>query len=93
MVKESRISALCPEGEKIRVGYYSKQGEPLFFLTSPQRMVSGLAAQTGAFTLYAVGKGKAKKLGTGGYPAGPEAGFRTPAVCTRCPSQTERAGT
>lgn len=75
MVKESRVSALCPEGEKIRVGYYNKQGEPLFFLTSPQRMVSGLAAQTGAFTLYAVGKGKAKKLGTGGNPVELEAKY------------------
>ena len=75
MVKESRISALCPEGEKIRVSYYSREGEPLFFLTSPQRMVSGLAAQTGAFTLYAVGKGKAKKLGTGGNPVELEARF------------------
>lgn len=75
MVMESKISALCPEGEKIRVGYYSKQGEPLFFLTSPQRMVSGLAAQTGAFTLYAVGKGKAKKLGTGGNPVELEAKY------------------
>ena len=75
MVKESRISALCPEGEKIRVGYYSREGEPLFFLTSPQRMVSGLAAQTGAFTLYAVGKGKAKKLGTGGNPVELEARY------------------
>ena len=75
MVKESRISALCPEGEKIRVGYYSREGEPLFFLTSPQRMVSGLAAQTGAFTLYAVGKGKAKKLGKGGNPVELEAKY------------------
>ena len=75
MVKESRISALCPEGEKIRVGYYSREGEPLFFLTSPQRMVSGLAAQTGAFTLYTVGKGKAKKLGTGGNPVELEAKY------------------
>lgn len=77
MVKESRISALCPEGEKIRVSYYSREGEPLFFLTSPQRMVSGLAAQTGAFTLYAVGKGaaKAKKLGTGGNPVELEARY------------------
>ena len=75
MVMESKISALCPEGEKIRVSYYNKQGEPLFFLTSPQRMVSGLAAQTGAFTLYAVGKGKAKKLGTGGNPVELEAKY------------------
>ena len=75
MIKESRISALCPEGEKIRVGYYSREGEPLFFLTSPQRMVSGLAAQTGAFTLYAVGKGKAKKLGQGGNPVELEAKY------------------
>ena len=75
MVKESSISALCPEGEKIRVSYYSREGEPLFFLTSPQRMVSALAAQTGAFTLYAVGKGKAKKLGTGGNPVELEAKY------------------
>lgn len=75
MVKESKISALCPEGEKIRVSYYSREGEPLFFLTSPQRMVSVLAAQTGAFTLYAVGKGKAKKLGTGGNPVELEAKY------------------
>lgn len=71
------IAALCPKDEMIWVGYYSKTGEPLFFLTSPKKMTSTLAAQTGSFTLYAVTAGakgalKAKKLGQGVNPTEPE---------------------
>ena len=65
------LTALCPKEEKIRVGYYNKQEEPIFFLTSPARSTSSLAAQTGVFTLYEVipgSKPKAKKLGQGGNP-------------------------
>ena len=65
------LSTLCPREEKIRVGYYNKQEEPLFFLTSPAKSTSSLAAQAEAFTLYEVIAGtkpKAKKLGQGGNP-------------------------
>ena len=67
----TELTTLCPKDEKIRVGYYNKQEEPLFFLTSPARSSSSLAAETGAFTLYEVIPGtkpKAKKLGQGGNP-------------------------
>ena len=67
----TELTTLCPKDEKIRVGYYNKQEEPLFFLTSPARSSSTLAAQTEAFTLYEViagSKPKAKKLGQGGNP-------------------------
>ena len=72
----SDISEICPKDEKIWLTYYNKNEEPLFFLTSPEGTSSTIAAQTGAFTLYAVshsGKGKAggakiKKLGQSGNP-------------------------
>ncbi len=78
MNTETRITALCPENEKVRVTYFNKAGEPLFFLTSPERATSNLSAQTGAFSLYAVTAGakgarKAKKLGKGGSPTELEA--------------------
>ena len=66
------LTTLCPKGETVRVSYCNRQYEPLFFLTSPSRVTSTLAAQTGAFTLYEVtggAKPKAKKLGQGGNPA------------------------
>lgn len=77
----AEMKTLCPEGEKIRVGYYSREGEPLFFLTSPEHLGTTLTAQTGAFTLYAVTAGskgaiKAKKLGTGGDPMELEARYQ-----------------
>ena len=67
------LTTLCPKDEKICVGYYNRQEEALFFLTSPARSTSTLAAQTGAFALYEVTAGargalKAKKLGQGGNP-------------------------
>ncbi len=67
------LNTLCPKGETIRVSYCNRQYEPLFFLTSPSRSTSTLAAQTGAFTLYEVVAGtkgtlKTKKLGKGGNP-------------------------
>ena len=67
----TELSTLCPKDEKIRVGYYNRQQEPLYFLTSPAKSTSSLTAQTGAFTLYEVvagSKPKAKKLGQGGNP-------------------------
>ncbi len=67
----TELTTLCPKDEKIRVGYYNKQEEPLFFLTSPAKSTSSLAAETGAFTLYEVIPGtrpKVKKLGQGGNP-------------------------
>ena len=69
----NELATLCPKGETIRVSYCNRQYEPLFFLTSPSRSTSTLAAQTGAFTLYEIVAGakgalKAKKLGQGGNP-------------------------
>ena len=67
----TELTTLCPKEEKICVGYYNKNEEPVFFLTSPARSTSNLSAQTGAFTLYEViagSKPKAKKLGQGGNP-------------------------
>lgn len=70
------IAELCPKDEKTWLTYYNKNEELLFFLTSPEGTSSTIAAQTGAFTLYAVtcsGKGKTggvkiKKLGQSGNP-------------------------
>ena len=71
----AELTTLCPKDETIRVGYYNKQEEPLFFLTSPEQTTSTLAAQTGAFSLYAVAGKKAKKLGQGGNPTELEARY------------------
>ena len=70
------IAELCQKDEKTWLTYYNKNEELLFFLTSPEGTSSTIAAQTGAFTLYAVaysGKGKTgsakiKKLGQSGNP-------------------------
>ncbi|MBQ6610194.1 MAG: hypothetical protein IJH70_07150 [Oscillospiraceae bacterium] len=70
------IAEICPKDEKTWLTYYNKNEELLFFLTSPEGTSSTIAAQTGAFTLYAVtysGKGKTgsakiKKLGQSGNP-------------------------
>ncbi len=70
------IAEICPKSEKIWLTYYNKNEELLFFLTSPEGTTSTIAAQTGAFSLYAVtcsGKGKTsgakiKKLGQSGNP-------------------------
>ena len=67
------ISTLCPKDEKVWVTYYNKSGELLFFLTSPARLSSTIAAHDESFVMYAViagtkGSYKAKKLGQGGNP-------------------------
>ena len=81
MNTETELRSLCPKDEAVWVTYRNKQGELLFFLTSPARSTSTTAAQDGTFTLYAVipgakGTKKAKKLGQGGNPAELEAKFR-----------------
>ena len=67
------LSALCPKDEQVWVTYYNRRNELLFFLAAPASATSTMAAQTGAFSLYAVTTGargaqKAKKLGQGGNP-------------------------
>ena len=62
------LATLFPKDEQVWVTHRNKEGELLFFLTSPSRSTSTLAAQTGAFSLYAVNGKKAKKLGQGGNP-------------------------
>ena len=70
------IAEICPKDEKTWLTYYNRNDELLFFLTSPEGTSSTIAAQTGAFSLYAVtysGKGKPggakiKKLGQSGNP-------------------------
>ena len=69
----NELATLCPKDEQVWVTYCNKERELLFFLTSPSRSTSTLAAQTGAFTLYEIVAGnkgtlKAKKLGQGGNP-------------------------
>ena len=75
------LTALCPKDEQVWVTYYNRQNELLFFLASPAAATSSAAAQTGAFSLYAVTAGpggaqKAKKLGQGDNPTELEAKFR-----------------
>ena len=64
----NELATLCPKDEQVWVTYRNKERELLFFLTSPGRSTSTLAAQTEAFTLYAVNGKKTKKLGQGGNP-------------------------
>ena len=71
----NELATLCPKDEQVWVTYRNKNGELLFFLTSPEQTTSTLAAQTGAFSLYAVAGKKAKKLGQGGNPAELEARY------------------
>ena len=71
---EPELKTLCPKDETTWTLYKNKAGELLFFLTSPARSTSTMAAQDGTFALYAVlpgakGTHKAKKLGMGGNPA------------------------
>ena len=71
----NELATLCPKNEQVWVSYRNKEGELLFFLTSPEKTTSTLAAQTGAFALYAVAGKKTKKLGQGGNPAELEAKY------------------
>ena len=50
----TELTTLCPKDEIIRVSYYNRQEEPLYFLTSPVRSTSSMSAQAGTFTLYEV---------------------------------------
>jgi len=75
------LNTLCPKDERVWMTYYNRQNELLFFLASPAASTSSMAAQTGAFSLYAVTAGprgaqKAKKLGQGSNPTELETKFR-----------------
>ena len=66
--KSTLLNSLVPKDETVWVTYY-RDDDLLFFLTGPSSLTSSMAAQSAAFTLYAVTDGsKAKKLGKGGDP-------------------------